>query len=76
MLGAAAAIFGLDRWTEAHWRELERQVGRDRPAQVGIEPAPASKPAQAPRPPTRQGWLPDCRDDWIGTGRLGSGWDR
>ena len=73
---AAAAIFGLDRWTEAHWRELERQVGQGRPAQVGIEPAPASKPAQAPRPPTRQGWLPDCGGDWLGTRRLGSWWDR
>jgi phage terminase large subunit GpA-like protein len=69
---AAAAIYGLDRWTEGHWRELERQVGRGRLARAGIEPAPASKPAPARRPPTRQGWLPDCGEDWIGTGRIGS----
>ena len=29
---AAAAIYGIDRWSEAHWRELERSLGRQEAA--------------------------------------------
>ncbi len=73
---AAAAIYGLDRFDERHWRELERQLGRDSPALVRSEPPAATKPAPAPRPPTRQQWVPDCGEDWFRTERFESWWDR
>jgi phage terminase large subunit GpA-like protein len=41
---AAAWIAGADRWTEAMWRDLERQVGTtvDMRGEQATEPAPAS----------------------------------
>jgi phage terminase large subunit GpA-like protein len=43
---AAAAAAGLDRFEERHWRELERQLGVERPPD---EPPPDPAP-QAPEP--------------------------
>ena len=39
----------------------------DSPARVRSEPPAATKPAPAPRPPTRQQWVPDCGEDWFRT---------
>jgi phage terminase large subunit GpA-like protein len=49
---AAAAAAGLDRFEERHWRELERQLGLERPPD---EPPPI--PALNPDEATRRGGL-------------------
>jgi phage terminase large subunit GpA-like protein len=49
---AGAAAYGLDRFTERHWRSLEEQVGVARQPEAAPTPAPASPPPQ-PRPVRR-----------------------
>jgi phage terminase large subunit GpA-like protein len=50
---AAAWIAGADRWSEARWQDLERQLAVETPAADGEAPArPAPRPA--PRRRTRR----------------------
>ena len=51
---AAAAIYGIDRWSEAHWRELERSLGRQEAAVAAAGPSAEPQPARSPRPAARQ----------------------
>jgi phage terminase large subunit GpA-like protein len=68
---AAAAICGIDRWSEAHWRELERCLGRQEEAVLTVAgPSTEPEPARSPRPPARH-WLLDRREDWLGRSRHG-----
>ncbi|WP_244559699.1 MULTISPECIES: phage terminase large subunit family protein [unclassified Azospirillum] len=72
---AAAWIAGIDRWTEAKWRDLEDQVG---PApDASATPAPIMTAAEEPtagqlqRPTTpgekrRGGWLGGRNQGWLG----------
>ena len=72
---AAAWIAGIDRWTEAKWRDLEDQVG---PApDASATPAPIMPAAEGPtagqlqRPTTpgekrRGGWLGGRNQGWLG----------
>lgn len=56
---AAAAVAGLDRFTEADWRKLELSVGQQ-PQQptAPARPTPPAPHPEAPRPATRrQPWL-------------------
>jgi phage terminase large subunit GpA-like protein len=74
---AAAAICGIDRWSEMLWPELERYVGREeRPAPAPPEPPPEPTLPPARRSTPRPGWLPDRRADWLSRGRHRSWWDR
>jgi phage terminase large subunit GpA-like protein len=74
---AAAAICGIDRWSEMLWRELERYVGREeRPAPAPPEPPPEPTLSPARRSTPRPGWLGDRRADWLSRGRHRSWWDR
>lgn len=50
---AAAHLEGIDRWTDAHWDELE----------AAIVPVVAAKPAE-PTSPAGGGWIPK-RNDWL-----------
>ncbi|MCB1563945.1 MAG: phage terminase large subunit family protein, partial [Alphaproteobacteria bacterium] len=45
---AAAAVEGLDRFSDRHWREMERSLGLDEPAKARL-----SEDNQ-PKPPTRK----------------------
>ena len=62
---AAAAVAGLDRFSENDWRALERAVGREK-----LPEAPSSSPAAAPsvevpaRPPRQNSWL-GRRRGWL-----------
>jgi phage terminase large subunit GpA-like protein len=49
---AAAWIAGVDRWPEAQWQELERQLAA--PVEAAGEKRPASVPAPAGRPALRR----------------------
>jgi phage terminase large subunit GpA-like protein len=73
----AAAICGIDRWSEARWRELERYVGAEELAgSVPAEASLAQAPALAPTPRRRTSWLLDGRGGWLPRGRGRSWWDR
>lgn len=58
---AAAAVLGLDRFSDADWQTLEAAIGQDMPP----PPAPAAptSPTPSPRP-----WIPP-RPDWLKKGR-------
>lgn len=45
---AAAAIHGMDRWSEGRWRQLESDLGRE--AETASDQGPAASPPQQPRP--------------------------
>jgi phage terminase large subunit GpA-like protein len=73
---AAAAVYGLDRFSESDWRALEKAVGQTTPTPVSVPPptisardvppvtAPVTpKPIQAPAP--RTPWLGDRRRGWL-----------
>jgi len=45
---AAAAVEGLDRFGDRHWREMERSLGLDEPVK------PRSSEDDQPKPPTRK----------------------
>lgn len=64
---AAAAVVGLDRFTEADWRKLEAAIGQAPPP---ADPAPggAPPPAPAPHPSPRRPWI-QSRPDWLKKGR-------
>jgi phage terminase large subunit GpA-like protein len=47
---AAAAIFGLDRFEERHWRRMEEALART----VERDDEPASQRPPSVRPPARQ----------------------
>jgi phage terminase large subunit GpA-like protein len=50
---AAAAIYGIDRFTERHWRELEAARPR---VEIDPDPEPAS-PQPVRRPVVRSNWM-------------------
>ena len=73
---AAAAICGIDRWPEAHWRELERHLGREEEAvSAAAGPSAEQSPPGHPEGPARR-WLPGRREDWLGRATRRSWWDR
>jgi hypothetical protein len=47
---AAAAIYGLDRFDERHWRRMEEALSRS--VERADEPVPSARPSA--RPPARQ----------------------
>ena len=62
---AAAAIYGLDRFQERHWSQLEQTLGgypapttTDRPTE------PAARPAR-PASERRGGWLGERKGNWL-----------
>lgn len=65
---AAAAVIGLDRFSESDWQKLEAAIGAAPP-----EPPPGTSSSSAPPPPTRQAdasrpWIAR-RPGWIRKGR-------
>lgn len=58
---AAAAVAGLDRFSEADWRTLERGVGQE-PQAEPTAPVPASQVEASPRSPSSP---PAPRPPWI-----------
>jgi phage terminase large subunit GpA-like protein len=74
---AAAAIVGIDRWSDARWRALERYVGTEQPAApVPAEPPLAPAQAQAATPGRRARWILERRGGWLPRSRGRSWWDR
>lgn len=66
---AAAAVVGLDRFTESDWKTLERAIGHEPPppsspptGAPAPSPAPSAAAAKTQRP--REGWL-RSRPGWI-----------
>jgi phage terminase large subunit GpA-like protein len=69
---AAAAVVGIDRFTESDWAALERAAGQEPaapPAAAPTPPAPAAEPAS-----TRVPTIPKRERTWLGSRR--GGWLR
>lgn len=75
---AAAAVAGLDRFSEADWFELEKMSGQEQlglpladtpPASPEVGAPPVHGPAAAPAVPPRGGWLGARRGGWLRGGR-------
>ncbi len=69
---AAAAVVGLDRFEERHWRQLERQLGASKGPEEDQEFADRSVPkrdAPKTRPPgisrKPEPWLGDRKGNWL-----------
>ncbi len=69
---AAAAVVGLDRFEERHWRQLERQLGASKGSEADRESADRSVPkrdAPKTRPPgisrKSEPWLGDRTNNWL-----------
>ncbi|WP_373504669.1 phage terminase large subunit family protein [Aestuariivirga sp.] len=54
---AAAWIAGADRWSEAHWQELERQLAVDTEGLAGPEPVKSSARPSAQRRTVRSSYM-------------------
>ncbi len=64
---AAAAVLGLDRFTESDWAALERAVGQE-PVPPSASPAAAGPMPPVPAPvaaPPRRPWLAHPRGGWL-----------
>jgi phage terminase large subunit GpA-like protein len=83
---AAAAVLGLDRWGERHWRGREEQLGLAAEAAAAVAAAPpppagapaaAAEPAAGPPPPADP-WYRDERRAAVNpcTGRPLREWPR
>lgn len=63
---AAAWIAGMDRWSEAKWRDLEQQVGQAAVTEPVAEPGPTTAAHEAAPGEKRQpGWLGGRRSGWL-----------
>ncbi len=63
---AAAWIAGVDRWSEAKWRDLEQQLGHAAVTEPVAEPGPTTAAHEAAPGEKRQpGWLGGRRSGWL-----------
>jgi phage terminase large subunit GpA-like protein len=69
---AAAAVVGLDRFEERHWRQLERQLGASKGSEADRESVDRSVPkrdAPKTKPPSisrkSEPWLGDRTNNWL-----------
>lgn len=63
---AAAAVQGIDRFSEANWRAFEEAVGTEPPPTPVVPPPPSASPT--PTLAQKQPWITP-RPDWIRKGR-------
>jgi phage terminase large subunit GpA-like protein len=61
---AAAAVVGLDRFTESDWVVLETATGQSRPPTPPSASPEGSAPVPAPTPPGRDSWI-GRRRGWL-----------
>ena len=62
---AAAAVVGLDRFEERHWRQLERQLGTSKGSEADRESADRSVPKRD-APKTRPPGISRKSEPWLG----------
>jgi phage terminase large subunit GpA-like protein len=62
---AAAAVVGLDRFEERHWRQLERQLGASKGSEAERESADRSFPKRD-APKTRSPGISRKSEPWLG----------
>lgn len=66
---AAAALAGLDRFTESDWARLEAHVGVAPLARAVVPPGFATPPPDPPPAPPRQRWIAPRRGGWLKSNR-------